>query len=75
MGRKILGLDHGKGAIFPRHKKPFHDFPLANMSFHDFCHISFFADPIPDTFGVNDHTWPILTLVQTSGFVGPDNAF
>jgi hypothetical protein len=70
----ILRLDHRKGTIFPGHKKSFYDLTLANVAFHDFCDISFFPNPIPDAFGINDHTWPIFTLVQASGFVGPDNA-
>ncbi len=58
-----------------RHEKTFHQFPLDDVPFHNFSDVGFAPDPVPDSFRINDDTWTILTVIQTSGLVGTDATF
>ena len=56
-----------------RHQQAGHDLALDHVSFHDLRHIGFRFHGIPDPFRINHHTGPQSTVVETAGFVGPDD--
>jgi hypothetical protein len=58
-----------------RHQKAFDYFTLENVSFHQFGHIGFRADPIPGAFGIDHHARPIFAMVQAAGLIGPNRSF
>ena len=58
-----------------RHKQPGDDLTLHDMAFHDLCHISFCADPVPDPFRVNDHAGSQFAMVQAAGLIRAHKPF
>ena len=47
------------------------DRPLMNdVRFDNFRHVFGFDAAVPNCFRVNNHGWPVLALIQTTGFVG-----
>ena len=57
------------------HEQPFNDLTLLNVPLHDFGHIRFRSDPIPDALGIDHHARPILAVIQASRLIGPDRSF
>ena len=57
------------------HQKPFDDFTLENVAFHQFGHIGFRADPIPGALGINHDARPIFAMIQTAGLIRSNRSF
>lgn len=53
-----------------RHQQSGHDLALDDVSLHDFGDISFRADPVPDSFRINNNAGPHFAMVKAAGLVG-----
>lgn len=56
-----------------RHQQAGHDFAFDHVSFHDLRHIGFRFHGVPDPLRINHHTGSQRTVVETAGFIGPDD--
>lgn len=53
-----------------RHDQTRHHFALDHMTFHDFDHIVFRFDRVPDSLGINDDAGALRAVIETAGFIG-----
>lgn len=58
-----------------RHEQSGDHLTLYDMPFHDLCHVSFRADPVPDPFRIDDHAGSQFAMVQAAGLVCAHNPF
>jgi hypothetical protein len=65
-----VGVDAALGQ-----QQSFYRTPRQQMRGNNFIHIGFSDMPIPDGFRVDDHGWPMFTLVQAAGLVDADSSF
>ena len=52
-----------------RHQQSGHDLTFHDVTFHNLGDIGFVADPVPDAFRVNNHTWPHRTMIEAPGLI------
>lgn len=57
------------------HKQSGYDFPLHDMPLHNLCNIGFCADPVPHSFGIDDHTGAEFAMVEAAGLIGTNETF
>jgi hypothetical protein len=57
------------------HDETGHDLTLDDMALHDFRHVGFVADPVPDTFRIDHDTGSHRTMVEATGFICPHQPF
>src|SRR5215831_8956616 len=58
-----------------RHQQSGHDLTFYDVTFHDLGDIGFVADPVPDAFRVNNHTWPHRTMIEAPGLICAHQTF
>lgn len=58
-----------------RQTQALHRFSADDVRVDNLFHIRFRHMPIPHGFGIHDHVWPVLTLVQAAGLVGAHASF
>ena len=58
-----------------RHEQPGDDLALDHVPFHDFRDIGFIADPVPDSFRIDDHAGTQVAMVEAPGFVRAHQPF
>lgn len=63
----------GRGLI--GHKQSFDEFPLDDVTLHDFLHVRLGDDPVPHTFGVHDDARTLGAVVQTARLVRANDTF
>ena len=58
-----------------RHEQPGDNLTLYHVPFHDFRDIGFVADPVPDSFRIDDDAGTQVAMVEAPGFVRADQPF
>ena len=57
------------------HDETGHNLALDDVALHDFRHVGFVGDPVPDSFRVDDDAGSHRTMVEATGFICPHQPF